>query len=184
MIRLRQHMWKVEEMTDVSVKDFVALIGGGRPELTSMHACFALDRGLLDSDFASFDVNAWDEAANALLKENGGSCEPHVALVAKFLRPDAEQAKPPGKTTRRSGGTNTGGPVLKNTKECVLVSISKSDGEDKAKKVNANYILLSSIHVCCKCLGGRGWEWGREGNVNTSGNLQLQYFWQSSSDAL
>ena len=84
-------MYKVEDLPQVSVKDFVALTGGGRPELLSMHACFALDRGLLDSDFASFDVNAWDEAANALLKENGGSCVPHVAFVAKFLRQGAEQ---------------------------------------------------------------------------------------------
>ena len=54
-----------------------------RPELTSFHACFALDRGIRVSDL-DVDIETWRAAGDAMKART--RVEPHVAVVAQAAR--------------------------------------------------------------------------------------------------
>ena len=72
-----------------SVQDLLAASGcrSYPPELASMLACFAGDRGLKQEDFGdAFDVNEWLETADRLRRETIEKVEPHVALIAQAIR--------------------------------------------------------------------------------------------------
>ena len=68
------------------VKEFLGAIAGKhiRPELLSMHACFAVDDGVQDTDLDNMDYNTWDKCATALEREWGVA--PHLAMVAQAAR--------------------------------------------------------------------------------------------------
>ena len=83
MVRLRAHCSSVQQQS-ASVPDFLEGIGStGRPELISMWLCFTSDPGLRDSDFESFDAEAWRSAAAEYVELH--QVVPHPAVLCLHL---------------------------------------------------------------------------------------------------
>ena len=70
----------------MTVKQFLRSIGAehARPELITMHECFAEDAGIRDTDLEDLCFATWDKCATALWRAWG--VQPHVALVAQKAR--------------------------------------------------------------------------------------------------
>ena len=75
LVRIRSRLTVTEGQREVSVRDFLKKIGSGKPELASMWLCFAGDRGLKKTDFSTFSLRRWQEAAESLYFQH--SVHPH-----------------------------------------------------------------------------------------------------------